>query len=85
MRKNKQVKILKGVKPACFDRIPKVYPEIRDIIDKCIRVRKEERHTAKQLLQDDFFLPEEQYGVRVEITNREQDVVGNHSEVRYLI
>uniref|UniRef100_A0AC34GPS7 Non-specific serine/threonine protein kinase n=1 Tax=Panagrolaimus sp. ES5 TaxID=591445 RepID=A0AC34GPS7_9BILA len=78
-------KVTQGVKPACFERIPKVYPEIRDIIDKCIRVRKEERHTAKQLLQDDFFLPEEQYGVRVEITNREQDVAGTHSEINMML
>jgi WNK lysine deficient protein kinase len=78
-------KVTQGVKPACFDRIPKNYPEIRDIIDKCIRVRKEERHTAKQLLQDDFFLPEEQYGVRVEIINREQDVIGTHSEINMML
>jgi serine/threonine protein kinase len=78
-------KVTQGVKPACFERIPKVYPEIRDIIDKCIRVRKEERHTAKQLLQDDFFLPEEQYGVRVEIINREQDVAGTHNEINMML
>lgn len=73
-----------GIKPQCFDRIPKNYPEIRDIIDRCIRVRKDERDTAKQLLADEFFMLDEQYGIRVEIMNREAEILGTNNEVRYL-
>lgn len=69
------------MKPQCFERIPKTYPEIRDIIDRCIRVRKEERDTAKQLLADEFFMLDEQYGLRVEIMNREQEILSNTTEV----
>lgn len=36
-------KSFQGVKPECFYRIPPQYPEIREIIDRCTRVRKEER------------------------------------------
>ncbi|CAJ0569038.1 unnamed protein product, partial [Mesorhabditis spiculigera] len=45
-----------GYKTGAFQiRIPQTYPEIRDIIDRCIRLRREERCTVKQLLNDDFF------------------------------
>lgn len=73
-----------GVKPLCFDHIPKQYPEIRDIIDRCIRLRLEERATVKQLLSDDFFTPEEQFGLRVDIKNRENDLNDTNPEVSIL-
>lgn len=63
------------MKPNCFERCPKQYPEIRDIIDRCIRVRREERSTVKQLLADDFFAQsEDQFGIRIDIKNRENDL-----------
>lgn len=69
------------MKPACFERVPKQYPEIRDIIDRCIRLRREERCSVKQLLNDDFFTPEEQFGIRIDIRNRENDLNEMGSEV----
>ncbi|MFH4973911.1 hypothetical protein AB6A40_000620 [Gnathostoma spinigerum] len=75
-------KVTTGVKPECFNRIPQQYPEIREIIDRCIRVRREERSTVKQLLADDFFTPEELIGIRVEIKNREADLSTNNTEIQ---
>ena len=49
---------------------------------RCIRKSKEERSTVKQLLVDDFFTPEELIGIRVEIKNRDADLVELNSEVR---
>jgi len=69
----------KGVKPACFDRIQN--PEIKEIIDRCIRTNKDERSTVRQLLNDEFFMPEEQFGIRIDIQNREQDLIGTNNEV----
>lgn len=43
------------------------------------------RSTVKQLLSDDFFMPEELIGIRVEIKNRDADLSDINSEVTYLI
>ncbi|KAL6740444.1 hypothetical protein Aduo_013798 [Ancylostoma duodenale] len=75
-------KVTTGVKPECFNRIPQQYPEIREIIDRCIRVRREERSTVKQLLADDFFTPEELIGIRVEIKNRDLDLAELNVEIQ---
>uniref|UniRef100_A0A0N4W7V6 non-specific serine/threonine protein kinase n=1 Tax=Haemonchus placei TaxID=6290 RepID=A0A0N4W7V6_HAEPC len=82
-------KVTTGVKPECFNRIPQQYPEIREIIDRCISVidgllniRREERSTVKQLLADDFFTPEELIGIRVEIKNRDLDLAELNVEIQ---
>ncbi|EGT54780.1 hypothetical protein CAEBREN_00152 [Caenorhabditis brenneri] len=75
-------KVISGVKPECFSRIPAQYPEIREIIDRCIRVRREERSTVKQLLVDDFFTPEDLIGIRVEIKNRDADLNDLNVEIQ---
>uniref|UniRef100_A0A914KVW9 non-specific serine/threonine protein kinase n=1 Tax=Meloidogyne incognita TaxID=6306 RepID=A0A914KVW9_MELIC len=72
-------KVVSGVKPACFDRIQN--PEIKEIIDRCIRTNKDERSTVRQLLNDEFFMPEEQFGIRIDIQNREQDLIGTNNEI----
>lgn len=69
------------MKPGCFDRIPKQYPEIRDIIERCIHSKKDERATVKQLLNDEFFAPEEQCGIRINIQNRDNDLNDLNTEV----
>ncbi|EFP07888.1 hypothetical protein CRE_14083 [Caenorhabditis remanei] len=56
--------------------------EIREIIDRCIRVRREERSTVKQLLVDDFFTPEDLIGIRVEIKNRDADLNDLNVEIQ---
>ncbi|KAK0399205.1 hypothetical protein QR680_002938 [Steinernema hermaphroditum] len=73
-------KVTTGCKPECFHRIPQQYPEIKEIIDRCIRVRPDERATVKQLLNDDFFLPEELMGIRVEVKNR--DLTSANTEIQ---
>ncbi|CAJ0932726.1 unnamed protein product, partial [Mesorhabditis belari] len=75
-------KVITGTKPECFNRIPQTYPEIKDIIDRCIRLRRDERCSVKQLLNDDFFLPDELLGVRVEIKNRDLDISENNQEIQ---
>uniref|UniRef100_A0A1I8A8P8 non-specific serine/threonine protein kinase n=1 Tax=Steinernema glaseri TaxID=37863 RepID=A0A1I8A8P8_9BILA len=75
-------KVTTGIKPDCFFRIPQQYPEIKDIIDRCIRVTRDKRATVKHLLNDDFFLPEELMGIRVEIKNREADLTNTNTEIQ---
>ncbi|CAD6192850.1 unnamed protein product [Caenorhabditis auriculariae] len=75
-------KVTTGVKPECFNRIPQQYPEIKEIIDRCIRLRRDERSTVKQLLADDFFTPEELVGIRVEIKNRDVDLSDMNVEIQ---
>uniref|UniRef100_A0A0N4Z1M2 non-specific serine/threonine protein kinase n=1 Tax=Parastrongyloides trichosuri TaxID=131310 RepID=A0A0N4Z1M2_PARTI len=67
-------KVTSGVKPECFNKIPEEYAEVKDIIDKCIRLNKEERMTIGQLMAHDFFAADDQYGIRVEIKNREEEL-----------
>lgn len=67
-------KVTSGVKPECFYKIPEEYAEVKDIIDKCIRLNKEERMTIAQLMAHDFFAADDQYGIRVEIKNREEEL-----------
>lgn len=50
-----------GVKPASFDKVQN--PEIKDVIESCIRPRKEDRPKVKDLLQHAFF--EEDVGLKV--------------------
>ncbi|CEF67732.1 Protein kinase domain and Serine/threonine-/dual specificity protein kinase, catalytic domain and Protein kinase-like domain and Serine/threonine-protein kinase OSR1/WNK, CCT domain-containing protein [Strongyloides ratti] len=67
-------KVTSGVKPECFYKIPEEYAEVKDIIDKCIRLNKEERMTIAQLMAHDFFAADDQYGIRVEIKNRDEEL-----------
>lgn len=41
------------------------------------------RYTVKELLLNDFFMPEELIGLRVEIKNRETAVSSSSSEVEF--
>ncbi len=49
-------------------------PEIKDIIDRCTRLKKEERYTVKELLQNDFFA--EDFGIKVRSQPRKKRVIG---------
>ncbi|PAV58687.1 hypothetical protein WR25_10069 [Diploscapter pachys] len=75
-------KVTQGIKPECFNRIPQQYPEIREIIDRCIRARREERATVKDLLADEFFNPEDLAGIRVDIKNRDADLTDMNVEIQ---
>ncbi|KAL7982261.1 hypothetical protein Chor_009859 [Crotalus horridus] len=57
----------KGVKPASFDKV--AIPEVKEIIEGCIRQNKDERYAIKDLLNHAFF--QEETGVRVELAEED--------------
>lgn len=59
-----------GIRPAAYDKIEE--PEIKEIIDRCIRFKKGERYSVKDLLALEFFL--EENVVRVEFVKKETDI-----------
>lgn len=46
-------KVTSGIKPASFDKIDNL--EVTEIIERCIRLKKEERPNCSELLKFDFF------------------------------
>ncbi|XP_042801388.1 serine/threonine-protein kinase WNK1 isoform X7 [Panthera leo] len=56
-----------GVKPASFDKV--AIPEVKEIIEGCIRQNKDERYSIKDLLNHAFF--QEETGVRVELAEED--------------
>jgi WNK lysine deficient protein kinase len=60
-------KVTNGIPPQAMDKVED--PEIKEIIDSCIRLNKEERPSIKQLLQHEFFA--EDTGFKLELLNRE--------------
>ncbi|XP_053574815.1 serine/threonine-protein kinase WNK1 isoform X10 [Bombina bombina] len=60
-------RVTSGVKPASFDKV--AIPEVKEIIEGCIRQNKDERYTIKDLLTHAFF--QEETGVRVELAEED--------------
>ncbi|KAM4663349.1 serine/threonine-protein kinase WNK3 [Discoglossus pictus] len=60
-------KVTSGIKPASFNKVPD--PEVKEIIDCCIRQNKSERLTIKELLNHAFFA--EDTGLRVELAEED--------------
>ncbi|CAJ0962784.1 unnamed protein product [Ranitomeya imitator] len=56
-----------GVKPASFDKV--AIPEVKEIIEGCIRQNKDERYVIKDLLNHAFF--QEETRVRVELAEED--------------
>ena len=63
-------KVVSGVKPLSYDKVEN--PEIRDIIDKCIKLNKEERPRVKELLAHEFFA--EDTGLKLEVVSRDEAI-----------
>lgn len=63
-------KVTSGQPPQCFQKIDNL--ELREIIGRCIRQKKEERPTVKELLQMEFF--QEDTGFKVELVEKEKIV-----------
>lgn len=63
-------RVTMGVRPEALDKVENA--EIKEVIEACIRTKREERYTVKDLLQHDFFL--EDTGLKVELVNREDEV-----------
>ncbi|NXS79008.1 WNK1 kinase, partial [Erpornis zantholeuca] len=59
--------VFQGVKPASFDKV--AIPEVKEIIEGCIRQNKGERYAIKDLLNHAFF--QEETGVRVELAEED--------------
>lgn len=57
-----------GVKPASFDKVEA--SGVKDVIENCIRPRREDRPSVKELLTHTFF--EEDCGLRVEVVTQEE-------------
>lgn len=60
-------KVISGIKPAALSKVED--PKVREIIEKCIELKKEDRPSCKDLLNSEFF--EEDIGIRVEPTATE--------------
>ncbi|XP_063303762.1 serine/threonine-protein kinase WNK1 isoform X3 [Pelobates fuscus] len=60
-------RVTSGVKPASFDKV--AIPEVKEIIEGCIRQNKDERYVIKDLLNHAFF--QEETGVRVELAEED--------------
>ncbi|XP_061570474.1 serine/threonine-protein kinase WNK1 isoform X3 [Cololabis saira] len=60
-------RVTSGVKPGSFDKV--AIPEVKEIIDGCIRTNKDERYAIKTLLNHAFF--QEETGVRVELAEED--------------
>ncbi|XP_013110530.2 uncharacterized protein LOC106089260 isoform X1 [Stomoxys calcitrans] len=60
-------KVISGIKPAAMSKVED--PKVREIIEKCIELKKEDRPKCKDLLNSEFF--EEDIGIRVEATSTE--------------
>ncbi|CAG0913505.1 unnamed protein product [Notodromas monacha] len=83
-------KVTSGVKPLSFDKIES--PEIKDIIDRCIRANREERYgfprcerhsliipSVKELLNEEFFM--EDSGLKVELVSRDEAVSSESTKI----
>ncbi|XP_073724851.1 serine/threonine-protein kinase WNK1 isoform X1 [Misgurnus anguillicaudatus] len=60
-------RVTSGVKPGSFDKV--AIPEVKEIIEGCIRQLKDERYCIKDLLSHAFF--QEETGVRVELAEED--------------
>ncbi|CAH2217567.1 jg21645 [Pararge aegeria aegeria] len=60
-------KVVSGVKPQSLEKVS--IPEVRDIIESCIRPNKADRPKVKDLLNHEFF--GEDIGLRLEIVSRD--------------
>lgn len=74
-------KVSSGVPPNSLAKVEQ--SEVRQIIEMCIKLKKEDRPTVKELLQHDFF--QEDTGFKVEFVNREEAVASYETQVELRI
>ncbi|XP_046986823.1 uncharacterized protein LOC124556848 isoform X1 [Schistocerca americana] len=72
-------KVISGVKPASFDKVEN--PEIKDIIEQCIRLKKEERPGVKDLMNHEFFADD--LGLRLEMVSNEDVIASENPKVEF--
>lgn len=61
-------KVVCGIRPVSFEKIES--PEVKDIIDRCTKLRKEDRPSCLDLLNSDFF--SEDLGIKLEPITKQQ-------------
>lgn len=64
-------KVVHGIKPVSFEKIEN--PEVKDIIDRCTKLKKTERPSCLELLNSDFF--SEDLGIKLEPITKQQFLV----------
>lgn len=62
------MQVTTGIPPQNFSRVEN--PELKEIIGSCIRVKKEDRPTIKELLSMEFFM--EETGIKIEYVDKEE-------------
>uniref|UniRef100_A0A8D8WG12 non-specific serine/threonine protein kinase n=1 Tax=Cacopsylla melanoneura TaxID=428564 RepID=A0A8D8WG12_9HEMI len=72
-------KVVSGVKPQSFERVES--PEVKDIIERCIRLKREERPSIRELLEHQFF--SDDVGLKLEIVSREEVISGAEDKVQF--
>ncbi|RZF44253.1 hypothetical protein LSTR_LSTR003893 [Laodelphax striatellus] len=73
-------KVVSGVKPQSFEKVEN--PEVKDIIERCIRLRRDERPDIKDLLNVEFFADD--VGLKVElVSSREEAVAAESTRVEF--
>ena len=70
---------VQGVRPQSFEKVEN--SEIRDIIDQCTRLHKEDRPSVKDLLNHEFFA--EETGLKVEVVSRDEAVASSSTRVEF--
>merc|ERR1719431_2365069 len=74
-------KVVNGVKPNSLEKVESV--EVKEIIEQCIKLSKENRPSIKELLAKDFFA--EDMGFKVELCEREELVKSDRNKVCFRV
>ena len=72
-------KVVNGVKPKSLEKVESV--EVREIIEQCIRLKKDDRPSIKELLAKEFFA--EDTGFKLDMCEREELVKSDSSAVNF--
>ena len=69
-------KVVNGVLPKSLAKVES--QEVREIIEKCLKLKKEDRPSIKELLAEDFFVDT---GFEVEVVNHEELIKSDKNEI----
>ena len=72
-------KVINGVKPNSLDKVES--EEVKEIIEQCIELKKENRPSVKELLAKEFFA--EDTGFKVEICDRSELIKSDKSAINF--
>ncbi|CEF59672.1 WNK homolog [Strongyloides ratti] len=57
--------VTRNIKPLCLFRIKNIYDDVKIIIERCIRNRRNERWEIDEILQDQFFFDYQNYDIKI--------------------